>query len=116
MSKRSSRVLLEDMIDAIGCCQKFILDMSFQDFLKNELVSSAVLRKLEIIGEVARVIPESVKLSSPAIPWHKLKGSRNRIIHEYFDVSFSMVWIIITKELPELKQQLLLLLEELTDD
>jgi uncharacterized protein with HEPN domain len=114
MSKRSSRVLLEDMIDAIDCCQKFILNMSFQDFLGNELVNSAVLRKLKIISEVARVIPEGVKISSPDIPWHKLKGSRNRIIHEYFDVSLSTVWIIVIKELPELKKQLTILLNQYT--
>lgn len=113
MSKRSAVVLLEDMLEAIGDIQEFTQGMTFEDFCQNNMCISAVVRKLEIVGEVARLIPEETQLKGTDIPWRKIRGMRNRIIHEYFDVSLSIVWQVVTKDLVPLKAQVETLLEQI---
>lgn len=113
MSKRSSKVLVEDMLEALGLIQDFTQGMSFDDFQGDAKTVSAVVRQLEIVGEVARILPPDIREAYPEIPWEKIKGLRNRVIHEYFDVSLSIVWTIITTELKPLEERLNAILSQL---
>jgi len=107
MSERSPHVLVEELLEAITYCETFTQGMSFEAFIENALVSSAVLRQIEIIGEVARVFPENYKSLAPDIPWEKVRGLRNRVIHEYFSVSLSTIWTILQRDFPQFKQQVI---------
>jgi len=75
-------------------------------FSKNYLVVDAVVRNLEIIGEASNKIPEDIKNKYPQIPWDKMYGLRNRISHEYFGLDYEIIWEIISKQLPDNKEQL----------
>ncbi|HEX2869004.1 MAG TPA: DUF86 domain-containing protein [Ignavibacteriales bacterium] len=103
MSKRDWKILFEDILDSINKISTYTKDCEFDDFASSSLVVDAVVRNIEIIGEASKNVPEAVKLSAPEIPWNKMAGIRNRIVHEYFGVDISIIWFIVTNELPQLK-------------
>lgn len=80
-------------------------------FYKNEILKRAVVRSLEIIGEASSKISDEFKRNHPEISWREMKGTRNKLIHEYFGVDYEIVWDIIKNELPDLKDQIESLLE-----
>jgi uncharacterized protein with HEPN domain len=77
------------------------------------MVADAVIRNLEIIGEASKNVSTEVKDISKDIPWKKMVGLRNMVIHEYFGVDLSIIWSIITKNLPETKPKIENLLERI---
>ncbi len=72
----------------------------------------ALVRALEIIGEAATRITDALKLDHPDLPWAKLTGMRNRLVHAYFDVNRDIVWNAATVELPPLLRQVDKLLDQ----
>jgi uncharacterized protein with HEPN domain len=106
MSKREWNLLFEDIIDCINKIEAYTADLTFDDFENNRLVTDAVVRNIEIIGEASKNIPAEIQQSFSDIPWQKLRGIRNRIVHDYFDVDRKIIWFIVTNELPTLKNSL----------
>jgi uncharacterized protein with HEPN domain len=84
--------------------------MEFEDFNRDRKTIDAVVRNLEIIGEASKNIPDETKILYQDIDWKGIIGLRNRIAHEYFGVSLTIVWNIIKKELPRLKKQMIQIL------
>ena len=107
MSERSTQVLLEDISEALGKIFKYAEGMTENAFLENELVSDAILRNIEVMGEAATQLPDSFIAEHPEIEWHKIIGMRNRLIHGYFGVSLKIVWQTIQVSLPDLQYKLL---------
>jgi uncharacterized protein with HEPN domain len=103
---------VEDILESIGLIESYISNMNFDDFQKDRKTIDAVVRNLEIIGEASRSIPEEIKNNHPEIDWKGIIGLRNRIAHEYFGISVSIVWEIIKSDLPALKEKIKHLLEE----
>jgi uncharacterized protein with HEPN domain len=106
MSKRDWKVLFEDIIDSIKRIEEYTTELSYTDFEENNLITDAVVRNIEIIGEASKNIPTEIQQSFIDIPWQKLRGIRNRIVHDYFDVDRSIIWYIVTNELSPLKKSL----------
>ncbi len=110
--KRSYRIFIEDIQGAIDKIECYIEDVTYEAFVKNEMVIDAVLRNLEVIGEASRNIPEDVREKYPDISWKRMIGLRNIVIHEYFGVDLGIIWEIITKNLPETKPMIAEMLKE----
>ena len=106
MSKRSDIFLLQDMIDAAEKINDYTEGFSFEEFCADSKTSDAVIRNFEIIGEAANRISESLKERNPHIEWHKIRGFRNRIVHDYIDIDYEIVWQIKETYLNELLTQL----------
>jgi uncharacterized protein with HEPN domain len=106
MSKRSSNLLLLDMKEAAEKILKYTKGLSFEDFLTDDKTIDAVVRNFEIIGEASLRIDEDFRLENPQIEWKKLRGFRNRIVHDYFGIDFEIVWSILSEDLEELVFQL----------
>ena len=106
MSKRSSNVLLLDMKEASEKILKYTKGLSFEDFLTDDKTIDAVVRNFEIIGEASLRIDEDFRLENPQIEWKKLRGFRNRIVHDYFGIDYEIVWSILSEDLEELIFQL----------
>lgn len=66
----------------------------------------AVVRNFEIIGEAVKKLPAKLKSKTDAIPWNKIAGIRDRLIHQYFGVNFEILWTIIKEELTDLKRNI----------
>lgn len=99
-----------DMVDAIVKIQIFTEGMSEEDYLNNELVQSAVERKLEILGEAARRLSPKLQSQYPEIDWRNTIGLRNLIAHRYDQVEQERIWNIIQEALPALNDLLMPLL------
>ena len=80
----------------------YIKKISYNEFLKNTKTQDAVVRNLEIIGEAAKNTSSKLKKDCPQIPWKKLAGIRDRLIHHYFGVNYDIVWAIVKEELPKI--------------
>ncbi len=101
--QRELNVYVEDIIQAIGKIEKYISDMEKEDFINNELVQDAVIRNLEVIGEAVKRIPNDVRSSYEEVPWRKISGLRDILIHEYFGININIVWDVIENKLQPLK-------------
>ncbi len=106
MSERDWKILCEDILESISKCQTYTANLSFEDFSIQSIVIDAVTRNLEIIGEAANQVPKEIQDKFPEIPWRKIIGLRNRVIHEYFGVDISIIWFIVKNELPTLKKNI----------
>jgi uncharacterized protein with HEPN domain len=99
---RRDDAYLLDILLAAQRAQKHIKGVSRDDFQSNEMLQDALIRPLEIIGEAAQCISDEFKEQHSEIPWFKMTGMRNRLIHEYFRVDYGAVWDTVRKDVPEL--------------
>ena len=106
MSKREPNLLIGDILDSAHKILYYTKDLSFDEFVNNSLVIDAVIRNFEIIGEAANRLPEEFKEKYPSIDWHRLRGFRNRIVHDYMGIDFSIVWQIKELFLPNIIKEL----------
>ena len=90
-----------------------VIDLTQTDFVEREMVIDAVIRNLEVIGEAATNIPEAIRIQYPAIPWKRMIGLRNIVIHGYFGIDLGIIWEIITRNLPDTKPLLVALLKKI---
>lgn len=93
---------LRDILEAIAAIERYA-DRSKKAFEKDELVQGWFLRHLQIIGEAAKALPEGVRILAPAVPWHKIIGMRNVLVHGYFEIDADLVWDAATRDVPALK-------------
>ena len=107
MSNRPIRLLIDDMLDAIGRIEQYIQGLSYEIFSDDQKTIDAVVRNLEIIGEAANRLPEELKEKHSEIEWYKIVGLRHRIVHEYFGIDIQIIWQIIHCDLPNLRKDLL---------
>ncbi len=102
MSNRSAELLIEDILASAQKIQRYTAGMSFEQFILDERTVDAVARNFEIIGEAANRLPDNFKTSHTNIDWDRIRGFRNRIVHNYFGIDYSIVWQIVENYLPEL--------------
>jgi uncharacterized protein with HEPN domain len=102
MSKRDTLLLLEDMLHAAQKIKRYTLDLDFDSFISDEKTLDAVVRNFEVIGEAANRIDQEFRDENPEIEWKRIRGFRNRIVHEYFGIDYEIVWEIIENYLDEL--------------
>lgn len=106
MSKRTPKLLVEDILDSSHKIIDYTAGLTEDAFLTDTRTIDAVIRNFEIIGEAANRLPEEFKNKYPSIDWHRIRGFRNRIVHDYFGIDLSIVWQIKETYLPELITQL----------
>lgn len=103
---RRDNALLLDMLIACRKIMRFTTGLSWEDFEQNELVQSAVIREFQVLGEASRMVTEATQAQHPQVPWAVVRGMRNRLVHEYFDIRLDVIWETIEKDLPVLVSQL----------
>ena len=107
----SPRELIRHILDEIDYILAQIPNTDFDSFVKNATLKRAFVRSIEIIGEASKKLPEDVKSKQPDIEWRKVAGMRDRLIHDYFGVDYTIVWDVATTKLPDLREKLQSLLE-----
>jgi uncharacterized protein with HEPN domain len=93
---------LRDILEAIAAIERHA-NRDQQSFQEDELVQGWFLRHLQIIGEAARALPEDVRALAPEVPWQKIVGMRNVLVHGYFEIDTDMVWNAAIRDIPALK-------------
>ena len=114
MSKgqRDIRLFLTDVLKAIQKIDSYTDKMTYNEFIEDEKTKDAVLRNLEVIGEAVKNIPDDIKGSYSEIDWKGAAGMRDKLIPEYFGVSFLVVWETVKNDLPILKHGIEIILKE----
>ena len=101
--KRDYTLYINDMLECIERIEEFVGDMSYEEFVEDDKTSSAVVRKLEIMGEASKNIPIEIRREYKEIPWSDIAKMRDKIIHFYFGVDYEIVWKVIKERLPGIK-------------
>jgi uncharacterized protein with HEPN domain len=92
-----------DMVEAADAIERFIAAGNRDDFLEDEILQSAVLQKLIVIGEAAARLGPDFHAQHPDVPWADIVGFRNISVHAYFSVSWPIVWVTATQDVPALR-------------
>ncbi len=87
-------------------------DLTKDEFLSDETLKRAVVRSLEIIGEASKKIPANFKYTWNSIQWKNMAGMRDKLIHDYMGINYSIVWDVVKNKVPELYPQILEILEK----
>jgi uncharacterized protein with HEPN domain len=106
MSKRESKLLLCDILDSIKKIKSYTAEHTFESFILDSKTIDAVIRNFEIIGEAANRLPENFKDQNPNVNWFRIRGFRNRIVHDYMGIDYQIVWTIIEKDLKQLEDEI----------
>ena len=108
--KRDIKLFLEDILEQIELIENSVKRKS--ELLKSKEMQDATVRRLEVIGEAAKNIPNSFREKYPEVEWKAMAGTRDRISHAYFKVDLNIIWDIIKKDLPKLNQQIKEIIKE----
>lgn len=112
---RDYGIYLRDILDSIADIEQFIGDMDFKEFESDDKTLSAVLRKLEIIGEATKHISESLRKKYPDVPWKEMAGMRDKLIHFYFGVDSMLVWKTVKERLPRVSQSIMKMIDDMEE-
>lgn len=93
---------LEHILESISKIEKYLEGVTEEQFANSDEKQDLVTRRIEIIGEATKNIPEDYRQTHPEIPWKKMAGMRDVVIHQYYNVDYRAVWDTI-KLLPDLK-------------
>ena len=104
--QRHDEIRLRHMLDAAKEALEFAVGKSRKDLDDDRMLTLAITKSIEIIGEAATKVTESCKAENDNIPWNDITSMRNRLIHGYFDINLDIVWETIQTDLPELIESL----------
>ena len=113
--KKDPKIFFEHILESIREIDNNLAGMSEKVFYRSTMVQDATVRRLEIIGEAVRNISEFFRRKYTKVPWKKIAGLRDILIHEYFGVDMRLVWKITKKDIPKLKKQIVDILRNITN-
>lgn len=103
---------LTHMLAAAERVIRYTSDKTFDDLKADDMMYYAVVKNIEIIGEAANLLSSEFIVSHPATPWKQVRGMRNYIVHEYFQIDDVVIWDVVSNNLPELRNQIVKYINE----
>lgn len=110
---RDPRILIEEIMESIARIEEYTRGIERDEFFQEAWIQDAVIRRLEIIGEAVKNIPDDFRARDADIPWRQIAGMRDVLIHVYFGVNLERVWMVVVRDLPDLKSRISGILDEL---
>lgn len=111
--KREYKLFIQDILNAIKDIEEFVGEINFNEFCKDNKTRSAVVWKIETIGEATKNIPKMIKSKYKELPWNNMAGMRDKIAHFYFGIDYEIVWKVVKQDLPRIKPIISNILKEL---
>ena len=112
--KKDVKIFLRHILESIRRIEDFTRDVSKDKFMSLVQTQDAVIRRLEIIGEAAKNIPNGFRRKYPEVPWSEMARMRDKLIHKYFGVDLDLTWDIVKGDLPNLKEKIERILEKVS--
>ena len=103
---RDDTLYLRHVLDAVDRIEEYLGNHDQANFLKTPLIQDGVIRQLEILGEAVRHVSKNLRATYPEVPWKDVAGMRDKLIHDYFGVDLSAVWLTATQDLIPLREQI----------
>lgn len=100
------KIRLQHILEEASEACKYTEGISFDEFVQDGKTVRAVMRSIEVIGEAASKISMEFRKQQPDVPWQKIIGMRNRLIHVYFDIDYTIIWQTVKENLPFLIKEL----------
>jgi uncharacterized protein with HEPN domain len=116
MARKTPRLYLEHIRDAIAIIERRVAGKTLDDLVADDVLRDALERRIEIISEASRRLPEDMKARHPEVPWHNVAGIGNILRHEYYSVNLDIIWRIATQDLRPLAAAVDALLAEVLRD
>ena len=102
MQRRAPRLYLEDIRSAVARISDYTSGGE-EEFKNSQLLQNAVLRQLLIVGEAVQHLPDDMLEREAGIPWERVVGMRNRLVHGYHEINMDVVWDTVERDLPALR-------------
>ena len=103
---KNDKIYLHHILHSITSILEYTQGMNDQDFYSNKLVVDAVIRNFEIIGEATKRVSLELRKTNPNVPWTKMAGLRDKLIHDYIKVNLQLVWDVVVDVLPDQKKEI----------
>lgn len=113
---KDESVYLRHILDEIAFLKRISRDRTLADLINDDYFSHAVRSAIEVIGEAANNVPDSIKSEYPLVPWKEMAALRNRIIHGYFRIDYSIVWNVIVQDIPDIEPKIAAILRKMDRD
>ncbi|MEK7472934.1 MAG: DUF86 domain-containing protein [Patescibacteria group bacterium] len=114
--RKDYKLYLIDIKTSCTRILKYSKNLTKLQFTKNHLLTDAIEKNMEVIGEAGNKIPPEIKKSLPEIPWKDIVSLRNKLIHDYFDIDINVIWETVTNDIPILKKQINKVLKDLGEN
>jgi uncharacterized protein with HEPN domain len=111
--KKNPKLFLEHILESITLIEEYTGNLTLDDFIISIMTQDMVIRRLEIIGEAIKNLPNEIKEKNQNIPWKSIAGMRDKLVHEYFGVDLKLTWNVVVNELPGLKKNIVEILLQL---
>ncbi|MBN2013905.1 MAG: DUF86 domain-containing protein [Candidatus Altiarchaeota archaeon] len=111
--KKEPLIFIKHILGSIENIESFSRGLSKSEFSGDRLRQSAVIREIEIIGEAVKNLPTEFTVKYPSVEWSRIAGTRDKVIHHYFGVDADVIWDIIEYDLPDLKEKIKKIQEDL---
>ncbi|MFW9878733.1 MAG: DUF86 domain-containing protein [Candidatus Thorarchaeota archaeon] len=111
--KKNISIFLDHILESIKLIEEYIEGKNKTDFLESNKLQDSIIRRLEVIGEAIKNIPNEFKEKYKQIPWREITGMRDILIHQYFGVDLNLTWQVVDRDLLKLKKQIIEIKKEI---
>lgn len=110
--KKDNLVYIEDILKACNQIALYINNVKYEELLENQMMVDAIIRNIEVIGEAANKLDKDFRVQNPAFPFRSVITMRNKLIHNYNEIDFKVVWDTARLDIPELRKMCERLLQD----